>query len=132
MDIHRIFETIPYNVDQRISKELLPTLPSCFKQVPFYIGLPRLGMRGQYRCSCMNLHACDFGDHWEIHKDKNNPFTQPIEHLAEDAPNVLAAVTGAAILGALGLGCFLSKRPKDDRQSKKDTEQDRAGGPDEI
>ena len=122
MDIHRVFETMPCNVDKRISKELLPTLPSCFEQVPFYMGLPRLGMRGQYRCSCMNLHAYDFGDYWEIHKDKNNPFTKPLEHLVEDAPNVLVVVAGAAIVGALGLGYLLSKRPKSEKESKKDTE----------
>ena len=122
MDIHSIFETIAYNIDKEISKELLPTLPSCFRQVPFYMGLPRLGMRGQYRCSCMNLHAYDFEDHWEIHKDKNNPFTQPIKHLAEDAPNVLAAVIGAAVVGALGIGYLVSRRPKSEKKGKRDRE----------
>jgi len=119
MDLHLIFKDMPFNVDKKISKKLLPTLPSCFKKVPFYMGMPRWGMLAQYRCSCMNLHAYDFGKYWEIHKDKNNPFTKPVEHLVEDAPNVLAAVTGAVVIGTLGIGYYLSKRPKNEKESKK-------------
>lgn len=122
MDIHGIFESMPYNVDKKISREVMSTLPSCFKQVPFYMGLPRIGMRAQYRCPCMNLHAYDFGDYWEIHKDKNNPFSRPLEHLVEDAPNVLVAAAGALIVGAVGIGYLVSKRSKQERESKEKSE----------
>ena len=119
MDIHAIFENIDYNVDKKISKEVMCNLPSCFEPVPIYMGMPRFGMRGQYRCSCMNLHAYDFGDHWEIHKDKNNPFTKPFHHLVEDAPNVLVAIVGAVAIGIAGGGYALSKLSEKEKESKK-------------
>ncbi|MFW9845464.1 MAG: hypothetical protein ACFFD6_01850 [Candidatus Thorarchaeota archaeon] len=124
MDLHKIFENLPYGQDKRISKKSLPSLTDCFKEISIWMGLPRLGMHGQYRCSCMNLHAYDFGDYWEIHKDKHNPFTKPMEHLVEDAPNVLAVIAGAVIIGAGGIAYFLSRPPKDNEKSSISKQQD--------
>ena len=62
--------------------------------------------------SCINLLAYDFGDHWEIHKDKNNPFTKPFQYLVEDAPNVLVAIAGAVVIGIAGGEYALSRLSK--------------------
>jgi hypothetical protein len=124
MDLHKIFENMPYGLDKRILKKRLPSLPDCFKEIPIWMGLPKLGMHGQYRCSCMNLHAYGFGDYWEIHKDKHNPFLKPMEHLVEDAPNVLAVIAGALIIGAGGIAYFLSREPKESKKSSKSKQQD--------
>jgi hypothetical protein len=110
IDLHEIFSDIPHSVKMKFSKKEIPELPSCFK--PTILGEPKWGMIAQYRCACMNLHAYDFGDHWEIHKDKQNPLTHPIEHLVEDAPRVLGAIVGigAIVAGATVYQLFKSRR----------------------
>lgn len=108
LDIHEFFEHVPFNKDFKFTKEQLPELPDCFK--PSIWGQPRLGMRGQYRCACMALHAYDFGDHWVIHKDRRNPHTHPAEHLVEDAPHVLGAMIGVGALAAGALAYHLLKK----------------------
>ena len=111
-DIHEFFERVPFNKDIKFTKEQLPELPDCFE--PSIWGQPKLGMRGQYRCAHMALHAYDMGNHWIIHKDKRNPHTHPVEHLVEDAPHVLGAMIGIGALAAGVVGYHLLKRKKDD------------------
>lgn len=110
VDVHEIFRNAPYNLNKRFSKADLPELPSCFR--PTILGEPKWGMLAQYRCACMNLHAYDFGDYWEIHRDKQNPVTHPIEHLVEDAPRVLGAIVGvgAIVAGAAVYQLFKSRK----------------------
>ena len=113
-DIHQFFKNVPFNKDIKFTKEQLPKLPGCFE--PSIWGQPRLGMKGQYRCSCMALHAYDFGDHWVIHKDKRNPHTHPVEHLVEDAPHVLGAMIGVGALAAGALAYQLFRKKDDDSE----------------
>ncbi|MFW9979361.1 MAG: hypothetical protein ACFFEJ_14850 [Candidatus Thorarchaeota archaeon] len=114
LDIHEFFKDVPYNKDIKFTKKQLPKLPDCFE--PSIWGQPKLGMRGQYRCACMALHAYDLGEHWIIHKDKRNPHTHPVEHLVEDAPHVLGAMIGVGALAAGAIAYRLLK--KNDEESE--------------
>ena len=116
IDLWEIFRDTPFNKDLKFTKEQLPVLPDCFTQTIW--GQPRLGMLGQYRCSNMNLHAYDFGKYWEIHKDKRDPMTHPVEHLVEDAPHVLGVMIGIGALAAGAVAYKLLRSGQDD--SEKD------------
>ena len=110
IDLQSFFDNVPYNVDRIFSKSALPHLPPCFK--PTLLGEYRFGMLGQYRCK--NLHAYDFGSYWKIHKDRRNPETHPMEHLVEDAPQLLAA--GVVIAAGLGIAAW-NHFAKDDEET---------------
>ena len=96
--LEQYFENVDYNQDLRFEKRDFTSLPSCFK--PTILGEPRWGMLAQYRCGL--YHAYEFDTYWEIHKDKRNPETHPIEHLVEDAPHwlVLGGIAAGVIAGA--------------------------------
>ena len=96
IDLDAFFKDYPFGKDVRFEKRDLPRLPSEFK--PTIFGEPRVGMLGQYRRGL--LHAYEFQNHWEIHKDEYNPETHPVEHLVHDAPHWLAAA-GAIVVGGL-------------------------------
>jgi len=55
------------------------------------------GARSQYRYG--DLHIRDYDSHYSVHMDKVDPMSNPLGHLIVDAPEYLAAVTAALIVG---------------------------------
>lgn len=64
--------------------------------------------RASFNDSESGFHAVEFGDRYECHIDKRDPFKDPIGHLIEDSPGTLFAV-GLVAIGALLLYTFSRK-----------------------
>jgi hypothetical protein len=76
----------------------MPTLPRSFTRTE--LGYPREGAIAQYR-GPDGLHAHEFGNRWEIHRDYGDPSTLEgvITHAIRDAPEVLLGVLTALAVG---------------------------------
>ena len=55
------------------------------------------GAKSQYRYG--DLHIRDYDSHYSVHIDKVDPMSNPMGYLLFDAPEYLAAVTAALIVG---------------------------------
>jgi hypothetical protein len=70
----------------RISKEVLPELPSDYEETE--LGDKR-GASKQYRN--LNVHVREYDDSYTIHIDRADPRRDPLGHLLKDAPETVAA-----------------------------------------
>jgi hypothetical protein len=98
VDLDRLFSTVPRGKKIVFTIVEYPNILNGFK--PTIWGEPRWGLPVQLRKG--KLHAYDYGNFCEIHRDKWNPETHPLEHLRDDAPHWLAAMA----VGSLALGAF--------------------------
>ena len=91
MDLGRI----RFHKDTLVPKAIMPKLPHGF--VPSDLGYSREGSLAQYR-GPDGLHAHEFVDHWEIHRDYGDPSTLEgaVTHIVRDAPEI--AVGGLTAL----------------------------------
>jgi hypothetical protein len=88
---------IRFHKNTVISKSLMPELPRGFLRSE--LGYPREGALAQYR-GPDGLHAHEFADRWEIHRDYGDPSTLEgaITHAIRDAPEVaVGALTALAV-----------------------------------
>ena len=100
------FRRIKFHKDTIVSKVNLPRLPSNF--VPTSLGYTKDGALGQYR-GPRGLHAHEFSNHWEIHRDYGEPSTLEgaLTHVVQDAPEI-------AVGGLIGLAA--AKKTYDSRR----------------
>lgn len=78
-----------------IPKEIREFMPDAAEET--VLGDPRGGRR-QYRYG--NLHIREYDDKFLVHTDAVDPRKDPIGHLLHDAPEVLAGLGCATVLGA--------------------------------
>jgi hypothetical protein len=78
-----------------ISKEVLPSLKD-FGFVETSLGDP-LGSLRQFRNST-GLHAREYEEYFEVHRDKFDPRANPLGHLIHDSPETLAAFGSASLI----------------------------------
>jgi hypothetical protein len=100
------FDQIGFHRNTVISKSLMPKLPRGFLRSE--LGYPREGALAQYR-GPDGLHAHEFADHWEIHRDYGDPSTLEgaITHAIRDAPEV---AVGALIALAVGKSTYDARK----------------------
>jgi len=77
---------LPFYKEFRISKIVMPKLPKCFQET--LLGEPK-GANKQYR-GAHGSHVLEYEEKWILHRDKVDPRLDPIGHLVNDAPHVLA------------------------------------------
>lgn len=61
-------------------------LPKCFQETP--LGEPKGSLR-QYR-GIHGSHILEYEKEWILHRDKVDPRLDPIGHLVNDAPHIIA------------------------------------------
>jgi len=86
---------IPVHEDIKISKRILPRLPSDFKITK--MGYARKGAIAQYR-GPNAIHVHEYPSHWLFHRDCGDPrtFKGLLAHLLFDAPEIpLSILTGS-------------------------------------
>ena len=88
-----------------ISKEVLPSLEG-FGFVETTLGDPEGSLR-QFR-NTTGIHAREYEEYFEVHKDRVDPRTNPLGHLICDSPETLVAFGAASILS----GGFLAAKSK--------------------
>ncbi len=84
-------------IELRISKEILPELPSNFKTSR--LGEKRGSIR-QFRLDGSRIHVREYDYNFTVHVDKVDPKTNPLLHLAIDSPQTLGALAGSVIIGS--------------------------------
>lgn len=94
MDLSRV----KFHKDTVVPKWLMPTLPRGFTRTE--LGYSREGAIAQYR-GPGGLHAHEFRNRWEIHRDYGDPSTLEgaITHAIRDTPEVSLGVMAALAVG---------------------------------
>jgi len=92
------FRRVEFHKDTIIPKWLMPTLPRGFARTE--LGYPKEGAMAQYR-GPNGLHAHEFSNWWEIHRDYGDPSTLEgaLTHVLRDAPEVSLGVLTALAVG---------------------------------
>jgi hypothetical protein len=98
MDLDRIFKKLPPGKEIRFDKKKHPRILEGFE--PTLLGEPKAGLPAQLRKG--NFHAHDYGEYCDVHRDRWNPETHPVEHLIDDAPHILiGSLLCGAVLGTM-------------------------------
>lgn len=101
------------------TKTELPELPNELSATvlgtPNWIAHP--GAIAQYRAS-LAIHAYEMEDVWDFHRDRYDPYENPLGHFFFDAPELPIAVLLSAVTGLITY-CVMDRRekekPKDER-----------------
>jgi len=103
---------IPIHKDIRISKRVLPRLPSEFKITK--LGYGREGAVAQYR-GPNAIHVHEYPKYWLFHRDWGDPrtFKGVLAHLLFDAPEIpLSILTGSVSGIAVGRIVYETRKNK--------------------
>jgi hypothetical protein len=103
---------IPIHEDIRISKRVLPRLPSEFKITK--LGYAREGALAQYR-GPNAIHVHEYPKYWLFHRDRGDPrtFRGVLTHLLFDAPEIpLSMLTGSVSGIAVGRIVYETRKNK--------------------
>ena len=74
------------------------------------------GAKRQYRYG--NLHIRDYDTHYTVHMDRVDPLKNPLGHLLVDAPEYLAGVAAAIIVGRRVGTAVYNKRKKEGKSAR--------------
>lgn len=82
----RMMNQLPFYEEVKIPKTTIQKLPRCFEETA--LGEPKGALR-QFRRPD-GAHILEYENVWILHKDKIDPRFDPLGHLINDAPHVLA------------------------------------------
>lgn len=94
-------------------KSEIPSLPSEFSGTslgtPLWLAHP--GSVAQYRASPA-IHAYEMEEGWELHRDRFDPYEDPLRHIIFDAPEIVAGLL-AAIATGIATWCYVDKQERE-------------------
>ncbi|MHB1440766.1 MAG: hypothetical protein ACYCSO_07245 [Cuniculiplasma sp.] len=93
-------DEMDYHKSIAIKKSAVP-LPSIYDGFKESIGEPEYQIRDVRKRinGTESMHVKEYHDHYEVHRDQVDPSYDPIGHLIEDSPEVLAGLAAAIISG---------------------------------
>ena len=112
-------DDIPIHEDIRISKMVLPRLPSEFKTTK--LGYARKGALAQYR-GPKAVHVHEYPKYWLFHRDCGDPrtFKGVLAHLLFDAPEIpLSLLTGSISGIVVGRTVYETRKNKSKEAGKE-------------
>jgi hypothetical protein len=112
-------DDIPIHEDIRISKMVLPRLPSEFKTTK--LGYARKGALAQYR-GPNAVHVHEYPKYWLFHRDCGDPrtFKGVLAHLLFDAPEIpLSLLTGSISGIVVGRTVYETRKNKSKEAGKE-------------
>lgn len=101
-----------------VSRSNLPELPGEWEKTllgtPLWIA--KLGSTGQYRSGA--LHAYEFEEGHDFHRDRYDPHVNPLGHLFRDAPELPVAGLVAGVVGFLTYFYFEQREEEKDEDDR--------------